>query len=162
MCKRGCSFVMNPPASCHMDGVWERQIRAVRSVLASILDQSARRLGSSSLRTFIYEAIAIVNGRPLTLEIINDPTGPEPLTLNHILTMKSTIIAPPPGEFVREDIYLQKRWKKVQFLANEFWTRWRKECLLNLQQRNKWNKSKQNAKPNNIVLLQDDQKISGS
>ena len=22
----GCSFVMNPPASCHMGGVWERQI----------------------------------------------------------------------------------------------------------------------------------------
>lgn len=114
----GCSFVMNPLASSHMGDVWERQIRTVRTVLASILDQSARRLDSSSLKTFMYEAMAIVNSRPLTLEIINDPTGPEPLTPNHILIIKSTIIAPPPREFVREDIYLQKRWKKVQFLAN--------------------------------------------
>lgn len=152
----GCTFVMNPPASSHMGGVWERQIRTVRSVLTSILDQSAARLDSSSLRTFMYEVMAIVNSRPLTLEHINDPVGPEPLTPNHILTMKPTIIAPPPGEFVREDLYLQKRWKRVQFLANEFWSRWRKEYLLSLQQRCKWNKSRRNAKINDIVLLQDD------
>ncbi len=152
----GCTFVMNPPASSHMGGVWERQIRTVRSVLTSILDQSAARLDTSSLRTFMYEVMAIVNSRPLSLEHISDPVGPEPLTPNHILTMKSTIIAPPPGEFVREDLYLQKRWKRVQFLANEFWTRWRKEYLLSLQQRNKWNKNRRNAKINDIVLLQDD------
>ncbi|KAG1929509.1 hypothetical protein F2P79_022940 [Pimephales promelas] len=152
----GCTFVMNPPASSHMGGVWERQIRTVRSVLTSILDKSAAKLDSSSLRTFMYEVMAIVNSRPLTSEHINDPVGPEPLTPNHILTMKSTIIAPPPGEFVREDLYLQKRWKRVQFLANEFWTRWRKEYLLSLQQRSKWNKSRRNTKINDIVLLQDD------
>lgn len=152
----GCTFVMNPPASSHMGGVWERQIRTVRSVLTSILDQFAERLDSSSLRTFMYEVMAIVNSRPLTSEHINDPVGPEPLTPNHILTMKPTIIAPPPGDFVREDLYLQKRWKRVQFLANEFWTRWRKEYLLSLQQRCKWNKSRRNAKINDIVLLQDD------
>ncbi|KAG1929293.1 hypothetical protein F2P79_023066 [Pimephales promelas] len=152
----GCNFVMNPPASSHMGGVWERQIRTVRSVLTSILDQSAGRLDSSSLRTFLYEVMAIVNSRPLTTEHLNDPSGPEPLTPNHILTMKSSIIAPPPGEFVREDLYLQKRWKRVQFLCNEFWTRWRKEYLLNLQQRSKWNKERRNAKVNDIVLLQDD------
>ncbi len=152
----GCNFVMNPPSSSHMGGVWERQIRTVRSVLTSILDQSSGRLDSSSLRTFLYEVMAIVNSRPLTTEHLNDPLGPEPLTPNHILTMKSSIIAPPPGEFVREDLYLQKRWKRVQFLSNEFWTRWRKEYLLNLQQRSKWNKDRRNAKVNDIVLLQDD------
>ncbi len=152
----GCNFVMNPPSSSHMGGVWERQIRTVRSVLTSILDQSSGRLDSSSLRTFLYEVMAIVNSRPLTTEHLNDPLGPEPLTPNHILTMKSSIIAPPPGEFVREDLYLQKRWKRVQFLSNEFWTRWRKEYLLNLQQRSKWNKDRRNTKVNDIVLLQDD------
>lgn len=152
----GYNFVMNPSASSHMGGVWERQIRTVRSVLTAILDQNATRLDTSSLRTFMYEAMAIVNSRPLTLEHINDPMGPEPLTPNHILTMKSSIIAPPPGEFVRQDVYLRKRWKRVQFLANEFWSRWRKEYLLSLQQRSKWNKNRRNAKTNDIVLLQDE------
>ena len=44
----------------------------------------------------------------------------------------------------------------MQYLANEFWTRWRKEYLLNLQPRQKWHMDKRNLKVNDIVLLQDD------
>ncbi|XP_022518476.2 uncharacterized protein LOC111188878 [Astyanax mexicanus] len=153
----GCEFLMNPPAASHRGGAWERQIRTIRSVLTAILDQSAQRLDGTSLRTFLYEVMAIINSRPLTVENLNDPTGPEPLTPNHILTMKSTIILPPPGHFVREDLYLQRRWRKVQYLANEFWIRWRKEYLLNLQIRQKWHKTRRNMKVNDIVLLQDAQ-----
>ena len=42
--------------------------------------------------------------------------------------MKSTIILPPPGQFIKEDLYLQKRWRRV---------RWKKEYLLSLQPRQK-------------------------
>lgn len=152
----GCEFVMNPPSASHMGGVWERQIRTIRSVLTSILDQSSRRLDSSSLRTYLYEVMAIINSRPLTAHLLNDPTGPQPLTPNHILTMKSSIVLPPPGEFVKEDLYLRKRWRKVQHLANEFWSRWKKEYLLNLQQRQKWHKTHRNARVNDVVIVQDD------
>lgn len=118
----------------------------MRSVLTSILDQSATRLDSSALRTFMYESMAIMNSQPLTSEHISDPAGPEPLTPNHILTMNSTIIAPPAGEYVREDLYLKKRCQRVQFFANEFWTRWRREYPSSLQQGSKSNKSRINAK----------------
>lgn len=147
---------MNPPSVSHMGGAWERQIRTIRSVLTSILDQSSHRLDSSSLRTYFYEVMAIINSRPLTAHLLNDPMGPQPLSPNHILTMKSSIILPPPGKFVKEDLYLRKRWRKLQYLANEFWTRWRKEYLLNLQQRQKWQKKHRNAKINDIVIVQDD------
>lgn len=152
----GCEFLMIPPSASHMGGIWERQIRTIRSVLSAILDQSAKRLDSTSLRTLLYEVMAIVNSRPLSIEHLSDPTGPEPLTPNHILTMKSTIVQPPPGEFMKEDLYLQKRWRRVQYLANEFWIRWRKEYLLNLQPRQKWNVHRRNLKINDVVLLQDD------
>lgn len=152
----GCEFIMNTPSSSHMGGVWERQIRTIRSVLTSILDQSDGRLDSASLRTFLYEVMAILNSRPLTTEYLNDPLGPDPLTPNHILTMKSTNLLPPPGQFIKEDLYLRKRWRRVQFLANEFWARWKKEYLLNLQHRQKWNKDRRNASINDIVILQDD------
>lgn len=154
--KLECEFLMNTPASSHMGGIWERQIRTIRSVLTSILEQSAKQLDSTSLRTFLYEVMAIVNSRPLTTDHMCDPSSPEPLTPNHILTMKSTIISPPPGKFVKEDLYLRKRWRRVQLLANTFWTRWKKEYLLNLQSRQKWTKEQRNAKVNDIVLLQDD------
>ncbi|XP_067305911.1 uncharacterized protein [Pseudorasbora parva] len=152
----GCEFIMNFPSSSHMGGVWERQIRTIRSILTAMLDQSAKRLDSTSLRTFLYEVMAIINSRPLTVEHLNDPTSLEPLTPNHILMMKSKIISPPPGEFVSQDLYLRKRWRQVQFLANEFWTRWKKEYLLNLQQRQIWQKEKRNTKVNDIVILQED------
>ncbi|CAL9699742.1 unnamed protein product [Knipowitschia caucasica] len=70
--------------------------------------------------------------------------------------MKSTIISPPPGNFVKEELYLRKRWRRVQLLTNTFWTRWKKEYLLNLQSRQKWTKQHRNAKINDIVLLQDE------
>lgn len=104
----------------------------------------------------MYEVMAVINSRPLTAEHLNDPSGPEPLTPNHILTMKSADILPPPGHFVKEDLYLQKRWRWVQYLTNEFWTRWKKEYLLNLQSRQKWYKNRRNMKVNDIVLLQED------
>lgn len=152
----GCEFIMNTPSSSHMGGVWERQIKTIRSVLTAILDQSAKRLDTASLRTFLYEVMAIINSRPLTIEHLNDPTSLEPLTPNHILMMKSSIIAPPPGQFVKQDLYLRKRWRQVQFLSNDFWARWKKEYLLNLQQRQIWQTDKRDTKVNDIVIICDD------
>ena len=154
--EHGCEFIMNFPSLSNMGGVSERQLRTIRSVLTAILDQSAKRLDSTSLRTFFYEVMAIINSRPLTTEQLNDPTSLEPLTPNHILMIKSHIIFPLPGEFVNQDLYLRKRWRQVQFLANNFWKRWKKECLLNLQQRQIWRKGKRDTKVDDIVILQED------
>ena len=155
LAEQGCDFLMNVPHASHMGGVWERQIRTIRNVLNTIWHQFAGRLDSASLRTFFYEAMAIVNGRPLTVENLGDPCGPEPLTPNHLLTMKSKVILPPPGDFVKEDVYARKRWRQVQYLSNEFWARWRKEYLANLQVRQKWNNSRRNLKVEDVVLIKD-------
>ena len=112
-----------------MGGAWERLIRVVRSVLSTILDRHSTRLNDNSLSTFLYEAAAIINSRPLSLEHITDPSHPEPLTPNHLLTGKSKIILPPPGEFSQGDVYGFKRWRAVQFMADQFWTRWKREVL---------------------------------
>lgn len=103
----GCEFLMNPPGTSQMGGIWKRQSRTIRSVFTCILDKSAQRLDSSSLRTLLYEVIAILNSQSLTVKYLNDPSAPKPLTPNHILTMKSTIIYPPTGQFVKEDFYLK-------------------------------------------------------
>ncbi|CAI5657210.1 unnamed protein product [Oreochromis niloticus] len=152
----GCEFVLNVPSASHMGGVWERQIRTIRSILIAMLDKSASRLDTTTLRTFLYETMAIINSRPLSVEHLHDPTGPEPLTPNHILTMKSSVILPPPGQFCKEDLYLHKRWRRVQFLADEFWQQWKREYLLNLQQRQKWQKMSRNLQADDIVILKDD------
>ena len=119
-------FQMNVPNASHMGGVWEWQIRTVRSVLIALLDSHGTILDDESLRTFMVEAEAIVNSLPLTVENLNYL---EPLTPNHLLTLKSKVVLPPPGNFLRVDTYSKKRWRRVQYLINEFWYRWRKDFL---------------------------------
>lgn len=101
------------------------------------------------------EAEAVVNSRPLTVDTLSDPLSPLPLTPNTLLTGKSKLILPPPGNFQREDVYCKRRWRRVQHIANEFWVRWSKEYLKSLQVRNKWTRQRRNFTEGDVVLLKD-------
>lgn len=151
-----CSFIFNTTSASHAAGVWERQIKTARSVLNATLLMSQGRMDDASLRTFMYEAMAIINSRPLAVDNLNDPNSMEPLTPNHIITMKSSVPLPPPGKFVKEDIYIAKRWRRVQYLTEIFWGRWKKEYLLSLNQRDKWNLPRRNMKVGDVVMLKED------
>ena len=139
-----------------MGGVWERQIRTVRSVLAGLLEETSGQLYDESLRTLLKEVQDIVNSRPLTSTDSRSPGAPEPLTANHLLTGKSKVLMHPPGVFQRADLYLRKRWRRVQHLANEFWQRWRREFLQMLQTRQKWSKPRPNLQTEDVVLVKDE------
>ena len=112
----------NPPASSHFGGVWERQIRTVRSIL-SLLRTHGESLNDENFRTFLVEAEGIVNSRPLTTETLSDVNSPIPLSPTNLLTMKSTVITAPPGVFDETERYSRRRWRRIQHLANEFWQR---------------------------------------
>lgn len=99
--------------------------------------------------------MSIVNSRPLTVNNLSDPNSLEPITPNHFLTMKSTIALPPPGKFTKEDLYARKRWRHVQYLAEQFWSRWRKEYLSNIAVRQRWHTPKRNLLIGDIVIVKD-------
>ena len=150
------AWKMNVPHASHMGGVWERQIKTVRSVLTGLLENHGNQLDDESLRTLMIEAEAIVNSRPLTTDDLTDPDSQDVFTPNHLLTMKSSIILTPPGNFQRADVYSKKRWRRVQQLADEFWQRWRKSYLQSLQTRQKWTTPMKNVEVGDIVILKDD------
>lgn len=154
--EKQCDFSMNAPYTSHAGGVWERQIRTVRSILQATIELSSGRLDDASLRAFLYEAMNIINNRPLTIDNLNDPNSLEPLTPNHLLTMKSVKALPPPGTFVREDMYARKRWRHVQYLAEQFWSRWRKEYMANIATRQRWHAPRRNLHVGDVVMVQDD------
>ncbi|KAK3744934.1 hypothetical protein QZH41_007780 [Actinostola sp. cb2023] len=85
-----------------------------------------------------------------------DTENVEPLTPNHLLTMKTKILLPPPGVFMKADLYCRKRWRRVQHLTNEFWKKWRKEYLQTLQMRKKWTAPTRNVKVDDVVIIKDD------
>ncbi|KAK6172333.1 hypothetical protein SNE40_016014 [Patella caerulea] len=146
------TFVHTVPYAPHTHGSWERQINSVRRVLEGLLLQHGTNLTDESLLTFMVEAEAIVNSRPLTVESISDPEI-KPLSPSNLLTMKNDIVLPPPGNFVQQDLYLHKQWRRAQYVINEFWTRWKTEVLQLLQQRQKWQYPKRNFQEGDIVLM---------
>ena len=44
---------------------------------------------------------AVMNSRPLTVELLSDGNSLNPISPSNLLTMKSKIVMPPPGEFGR-------------------------------------------------------------
>jgi hypothetical protein len=90
-------FQMNVSHASHMGGSWERMIRTVRDALEFVLISSGSQLDDEAFRTFMTEAECIVNSRPLTTNELSDPEMLEPLTPNHLLTLKPKVVLPPPG-----------------------------------------------------------------
>ncbi|XP_070212738.1 uncharacterized protein [Littorina saxatilis] len=153
---RQCEWIFNTPKASHMGGVWERQIGTVRRILNGLMRKYPSRLSTSTLRTFLLEVMAIVNSRPLSVESLEDPTGPLPLTPNHILTMKAVGVLPIPGIFDGADVEARKKWRRVQRLADEFWRLWRLDFLASLRRRRKWLLPQRNVAVGDVVVLRDE------
>ena len=107
----------NPPAASH---VWERQIRAARNISEGLLRTHSLSLNDESFRTLMTEVELIVNSRPLTVETLNDANSPTPISPSNLLTLKSNVVMPPPGEFSQPYVHSRKRWRRVQHIAEEF------------------------------------------
>ena len=152
-------WINNPPYASHFGGVWERQIRTARNILNAILFDHGNSLNDESLRTMLCEVENVINSRPLTVDCLNDPMSPKPLSPSNILMNKTDVVLPPPGNFEKADIYCRKFWRRVQHLTNEFWQRWRKEYLQNLQSRPKWTKRTRNHQVGDVVLLKDEERV---
>ena len=118
-----------------------------------LIREHGNRLDEESLRTFLCEAEYTINNRPLTVETLSDPLSAPPLS-------QTRLVLSPPGEFKREDLYCRKRWRRTQHLAQEFWSRWSKEYLQQLQARNKWIRPRRNFQVGDVVLYVERKPVS--
>ncbi|XP_026036546.1 uncharacterized protein LOC113029762 [Astatotilapia calliptera] len=153
---RSCEWQFNPPHASHMAGSWERMIGVSRRILdVMLLQHGNAKLTHEVLVTFMSEVTAIVNSRPLTT-VSADSEHPEILTPAMLLTQKVGAPPVPPGQFHDQDLF-RAQWRRVQYLANIFWGRWRREYLSGLQGRRKWRASKPNLQIGDVVLLKEGQ-----
>lgn len=134
--QKNIEWRFNPPYASHFGGIWEREIRSIRKVLNALLSEQPMKLNDEELTTLFCEVESILNNRPIT-PVSNDPTDNEALyTPNHLLSLNYREYFP-PGLFKSKDGYMRRRWKQIQYLSDLFWTRWKKEYISLLQQREK-------------------------
>ena len=154
MLQKNITWTFNPPTASHFGGVWEREIRSIRKVISGLANEQPLHLDDDGINTLFCEVESILNSRPLTANS-QDPNDLEALTPNHLLLARSGPTFP-PGLFSREDIYARRKWKQVQYLANLFWTRWKREYITILQKRQKWTKESRSLAVGDLVLLVDE------
>lgn len=94
-------------------------IGATRRILDNMLkDHSAQGLTNAVLTTFLVEASAIINSRPLTA-ISTDSDSPFILTLSILLTQKTNEVDELICNTDAKDL-LKVQWGRVQHLAKMF------------------------------------------
>lgn len=151
MQQREIEWRFNPPGASHMGGVWERLIRSVRRILNNIL--TSHTISDDFLATIFAEVESIMNSRPLTPVSVDSRDG-EPTTPNHLLNVTSNYNLP-PGIFRESDIYAHNRWRQVQYVTDQFWSKWVREYMPLLLPRQKWNIKNPNYKIGDVVLVVD-------
>ena len=150
--KQGVDWTFNPPHASHHGGVWERMIRTIRQILMVLLSPNTR-LSDEVLQTIFCEVENVVNSRPLT-KCSNDIDDESPLTPNHFVLLRGNFAY--PWSLTQESDTYRKRWKLVQHIVSQFWRKWIKMYLPELQCRQKWLKSRQNVQVGDLVLIQDE------
>ena len=71
--KDNIDWIKNPASASNFGGVWERQIRSIRSVMNALIKEHGAHMDDEILRTFLCEAEATVNNRPLMVKTLSDP-----------------------------------------------------------------------------------------
>ena len=153
----GIQWTFNSPHASHQGGCWERKIGSVRRVLEATFKLiSNRGVSRDEFITFLAEAASIVNSTPLWTPS-NDPNDPSPLTPQMLLTLRRADEFHTLDDYTPEDIlsYGPKRYRRVQYLASQFWQRWRKEYLHTLTMRQKWRKPSPSIQEGDLVLIKD-------
>ncbi|XP_062715284.1 uncharacterized protein LOC134291501 [Aedes albopictus] len=148
-----------PPSTPHMGGAWERMVRSVKVALSSLQD-SSEKLNDESLQTFLAEAEAIVNCRPLTYLPL-DSIEQEALTPNHFLLGSSSGVRLPVVQTTDEVSLLKGSWTTIQKLLDIFWKRWVREYLPTLTRRTKWFGETKPIQPGDLVFIIDDTRRNG-
>lgn len=149
---RGITWKPIPPRSPHFGGLHEAAVKSTKYHLLRIVGNAC--LTYEAFYTLLTQVESILNSRPLT-SMSSDPNDLECLTAGHFLVGTPLCAIPEPGD-PNEKVLPTARYKFLTSLFSQFWERWSKEYLNELQQRHKWSSQQSNVKLHSLVLLKED------
>lgn len=141
-----------PPNSPHFGGIWESNIKQVKSHLVRVMGET--KLVYEEFITVVIQIESVLNSRPL-YPMSSDPNDLQPLTPSHFLIGKPLITVPDPS---LKDVRIGRlsRFQLLQKINQDFWKSWSRDYLNHLQQRAKWRQESQNIKIGTLVIIKND------
>lgn len=141
-----------PPRSPHWGGIWEAAIKSAKYHLTRIVGKA--HLTFEEMSTILAQIESILNSRPLT-PISNDPRDLESLTPGHFLIGRN-LTSFPERDISEINENRLSIYQRLTQMHQQFWKRWSVEYLNRLQNRPKWLTLSENLKPNDLVILKDE------
>ncbi len=146
-------FQFNPPAAPHFGGVWEREVRSVKSALYTTV--GTQSVPEAVLLTVLLEVEAILNSKPLGY-VSSDVADTDPVTPNSLL-MGRPDGSLPQVIYPESELLSRRPWRHSQVLADNFWSRFIRNYLPGLQTRQKWQSSPPDITEKMVVMIVDPQ-----
>lgn len=141
-----------PAYSPHFGGLWEAGVKATKSHLLRIAGNAS--LTFEHFYTMLVQIEAVLNSRPIS-PLSSDPADLNPLTPAHFLIGREILSVADPD--VR-DIPRNRlsHFQQIQQLYQQFWSRWSREYISELQQRSKWLVERGKLNLNDMVVIKED------
>lgn len=141
------------PAKCpHVGGLWESCVKAFKHHFKRVASDTTLTL--ENFFTLVYAIEGQLNSRPLT-PLSEDPNDFTVLTPGHFL-IGEPLNAPVEPDVSEITFNRLNQYEKRIKLQQMFWKSWSRNYLNTLQQRNKWKIEKHELKPNELVLIVED------
>lgn len=135
LAKNRITWHMNAPTASHFGGIWESNIKSVKSLLFRIIGNQI--LTFEEMLTVLSQIEAVLNSRPL-YAMSSDPSEPTALTPSHFLHT-TPLNSLPATDLSKEQTNLLTRFSLMDALVQSFWKRFKSEYIHTLQMREKWN-----------------------
>ncbi|XP_065102634.1 uncharacterized protein [Paramisgurnus dabryanus] len=146
------TFKLNPPAAPHFGGIWEREIRSVKSALQVVI--GSQPVPEEVLSTVLIEVEGILNSKPLGY-VSSDVADLDPVTPNMLLMGRRD--ASLPQVIYTPEPVTKRRWRHTQSIVDHFWLYYTRHYLPDLQTRQKWQRETQDLTENTVVMIMDPQ-----
>lgn len=146
-------FTLNPPYASHFGGIWERGIRSCKHHLRRVVGNA--HLTYEEFNTVLIQIEAVLNSRPLS-PLSTDPHDLQPLSPAHFLVGRPLSAPVTEENLSNKPIHLLTRYRRVEWMRQQFWIRWSREYVSELQIRTKWKQYTGDLAQHTLVLIKDD------
>ncbi|KAM3957794.1 uncharacterized protein ACR2FA_008514 [Aphomia sociella] len=142
-------FSFIPPYAPHFGGLWEAGVKSCKHHLRRVV--GGARLTYEEFSTILVQIEAILNSRPLTA-LSPDPNDLQTLTPAHFLIGRP-LTAPANRDLMTTPIHRLQRYDVIERARQDFWKRWSKEYISELQSRSKWRTNKDDLQLDELVIV---------